>query len=94
MSTTMQRRPRRQYIPQFLFARHLGRGGYGVRGAGRCRWRGDAAHQPGGRGPGYAARLGLTSALLCSLTYAEDGLTSRYTERCTLLEPVPAEQRR
>jgi uncharacterized membrane protein YfcA len=40
--------------------------------------------------------LGLTSVLLGALTvgasYAEDGLTSRYTERCTLPGPAPAER--
>ncbi len=37
--------------------------------------------------------LGLTSVLLGALTvgasYAEDGLTARYTQRCTVPAPVP-----
>ncbi|WP_253984525.1 hypothetical protein [Pyxidicoccus xibeiensis] len=57
---------------------------------------GGAPHQPSGRGPGAQLALGVTSVLLGALTvgasYAEDGLSARYMERCTLSAPVRAEQ--
>jgi hypothetical protein len=46
-----------------------------------------------GEDRGAQPALGLTSVLLGALTvgasYAEDGLTAQYTERCTLPAPVP-----